>query len=136
MLSSSEEFEITKGLGLIGGTCKRFPLELDGKILKVPQINWNTVYPPNQGQLFKPGTILDSIKMNSYMYFVHSYYAVLEDSDEVLTSTFYGGISYCSSFSKGNIYGCQFHPEKSGKIGLRIYENFKKIIQKNCENRK
>ena len=65
------------------------------------------------------------------MYFVHSYYVVPRDSEIVLTKTRYGNIEYCSSIKKDNIYAYQFHPEKSGEIGLNIYNNIFKEFLKN-----
>ena len=65
------------------------------------------------------------------MYFVHSYYADLLNENEVLSTTTYGGIEYCSSIRKGNVFGFQFHPEKSGTEGLNIYIKFKQLIIKN-----
>jgi glutamine amidotransferase len=138
LLTESEEFGSTKGLGIFEGVCKKFPLinpELGTKV-KVPQITWNGISAPFNGDRFKEGTPLEGIENNEHMYFVHSYYADLVKEDEVLSSTNYGGIEYCSSLNKNNIFAFQFHPEKSGKEGLRIYKNFNEIINKTNESRK
>ena len=63
----------------------------------------------------------------SYLYFVHSYYVVPEDSKVILSETKYGEFNYCSSILKDNIFACQFHPEKSGTTGLEIYKNIRDI---------
>ena len=73
---------------------------------------------------------LKKINKGEYMYFVHSYYADLVKEDEVLSKTVYGGIEYCSSINKNNIFAFQFHPEKSGAEGLKIYKKFNQIIKK------
>ena len=62
------------------------------------------------------------------MYFVHSFYAEAEDKNDILSLTNYGNQSYCSAIAKKNIYAMQFHPEKSGKDGIKIYESFKEIV--------
>lgn len=135
LLTESEEFGKTKGLGIIKGVCKKFPFQNNGNNLKVPQINWNTISPPYGGDKFEINTPLEEIKKDSYMYFVHSYYADLVSENEVLSNTKYGGIEYCSSIRKGNVFGFQFHPEKSGTDGLNIYKKLKELINNN-ESRK
>lgn len=128
LLSESEELGSTKGLGIFEGICKKFP-QINGDLkLKVPQINWNSIYPNNNNNNFKLNTPLEHIKSGEQMYFVHSYYADLINEDEVLSKTTYGGIEYCSSINKKNIFGFQFHPEKSAKEGLSIYKKFNDII--------
>ena len=130
LLSESEELGSTKGLGIFEGVCKRFP-QIHGNLkLKVPHINWNSIYPNNNSLNFKPNTPLEDIKSGEQMYFVHSYYADLINKNDILSKTIYGGIEYCSSISKKNIFGFQFHPEKSAKEGLNIYKKFNDIINK------
>ncbi len=131
LLEESEEHGNQKGLGIIKGSCRRFPNEThEINRIKVPQIMWNTIYPP-LGEEFKKNTPLESTKNNEFMYFVHSYYAVLNNNDEILSKTNYEGIEYCSSLNKNNVVAFQFHPEKSGIEGLRIYDKFKELIIKN-----
>ncbi len=131
LLSESEELGSTKGLGIFDGVCKRFPQSNGNLKLKVPQINWNGIYPNNNNLNFKPNTPLEDIKSGEHMYFIHSYYACLVNEDEILSKTIYGGIEYCSSINKKNIFGFQFHPEKSAKEGLNIYKKFNDIINTN-----
>jgi imidazole glycerol-phosphate synthase subunit HisH len=129
LLSESEELGRTKGLGIVDGTCKKFPLVYDGSKIKVPQITWNSIYPPNRNKKFELNTPLEGINKGEYMYFIHSYYADLVREEEVLSKTNYGGIEYCSSIKKNNIFSFQFHPEKSGKEGLKIYQRYNDLIK-------
>ena len=85
--------------------------------LKIPHMGWNQVH------LLRPHPVLEGIPQDSYFYFVHSYYAAPEDSSVVAGSTQYG-VEFCSVAARGNLVATQFHPEKSGALGLRIYDNF------------
>ncbi len=110
----SEEGE-EKGLGLIPGKVVRLP-----KTVRVPHMGWNNLY------ILKQSKLLDGITENNYFYFVHSYYCIPHDEDHSVASVEYG--SYLAAIvQKNNIYGVQFHPEKSSKRGLHILENFAKI---------
>jgi glutamine amidotransferase len=124
LLDESEEFGITKGLGLINGRVIKMP---NVKSNKLPHISWNGIRKKN---INWEQTILNNIKEGSDMYFVHSYIAKLDNDNEVLSSTNYFDTEFCSSLKKGNIYGCQFHPEKSSAFGLSIIENFINICKK------
>jgi glutamine amidotransferase len=117
LMSSSEEGNVNC-LNIIEGKVKR----LDTK-LKVPQIGWNNVVSNDNCQLFK------DIPMNSYFYFVHSYYCAPLDKTGEVGVTKYGN-NFCSVVQKNNIYGVQFHPEKSGENGLKLLQNFSKLIWK------
>ena len=131
LLTESEEFDIQKGLNIIEGSCMRFPsFDTNHHKIKVPQIMWNTIY-PTKGNTFEKNTPLDSITPGEYMYFIHSYYAKLQNPDEMLSLTDYHGVEYCSSIHKGNVFAFQFHPEKSGTQGLKIYQKFKELILNN-----
>lgn len=123
----SEEFGIQNGLGLIKGSCKKFNFQDETKI---PQINWNSIYTVNTDNNFDIDSPLSSISNGAYMYFVHSFYVEPIEHENILSRTNYSNFEYCSSVKKDNIFGFQFHPEKSGIQGLAIYENFKKIIKK------
>jgi len=123
LLEESEEFGITKGLGYIKGKIIKLPIKNDEKL---PHVSWNEIKQKNIGW---KNTILDSIEENSNMYFVHSFVAVPESESNILSTTEYGGIEFCSAVIKGNIYGTQFHPEKSATIGLKVIENFVKIVK-------
>ncbi len=123
LLTESEEFGNTQGLNLIEGEVKKFSnKDLKGGVLKVPQISWNQIHEGKEN-LWRE-TPLRSCKNGDFMYFVHSYFAQPTDKDVVLSLTNYGGHDYCSSIKKDNIFACQFHPEKSGQYGIKIYENW------------
>lgn len=127
MLTEGHEFGISKGLDIFKGKVVRFPVLTDNE--KVPHVGWNTVFPYKKNSW--SGTILNSFKSNDQFYFVHSYVLVPEFRANILASTTYGGYTYCSAMKKGNIYGCQFHPEKSGKVGLGLIDNFINLAKSN-----
>ncbi|MEA4862857.1 MAG: imidazole glycerol phosphate synthase subunit HisH [Victivallaceae bacterium] len=118
LLDSSEEAPGEPGLGLIGGKVRLFP---SAKGFKVPQIGWNQVKIPTASPLF------DGVPDESFFYFVHSYYADPADSADVIGTTDYI-VPYASAVGRGNIFGVQFHPEKSQNCGLRIVRNFIGIV--------
>ena len=99
----------------------------DAPGLKIPHIGWNDLSYPNKGRLF------EGIEEHSYVYFVHSYYLQAKDADIVMGTTEYGTLIH-ASVEKGNVFACQFHPEKSSGIGLKILENFIKITKKMPRN--
>jgi len=115
LMSSTEEGGLNECLGIIPGTVKRLPSGL-----KVPHIGWNQVK-----QLVRH-PIFDDIPDEANFYFVHSYYAEPED-DTVAAGTTEYGVSLCSVIIKNNLVATQFHPEKSGTIGLKMYDNFLKM---------
>ncbi len=126
LLTSSEEFGKHKGFGIIHGQVKRLPIEYD---LKVPNIGWHSLQPQENTQIdIWKNTVLDSVTLNKDMYFVHSYAAYPEESEHWLARTSFGEHWFCSAIRKDNIYGCQFHPEKSSETGLIILRNFLNII--------
>jgi len=128
-LSESEEFGNHKGLSIVPGKVKRFdhPVDELGRVLKVPQVGWNHIRPPKEGSWTK--TLLEGVPNGSHMYFCHSFYVEPEESRHSLSVSVYGEREYCSSLKHGNTYGFQFHPERSSERGLKIYENFSKLIQ-------
>ena len=113
MFESSEEAPGVEGLGLLKGKIVRIP---EGDGLKVPHMGWNSLSFPKEGRLFA------GIPENSYVYFVHSYY--LQAEEDIVTATAEYGVTIHASVEKGNVFACQFHPEKSGDAGLRILKNF------------
>lgn len=122
--SEGHEFGIHEGLDIIPGKVVKFdPAKCSEKI---PQIGWNSIGMPT-GKIWD-GTIFQNIKPDDQVYFVHSYFFKPDNDDYILSESVYGGYKFCSSVKKGNIYGCQFHPEKSGKIGLNIIQNFINIL--------
>ena len=120
LLEESEEFGNTKGIGLIKGKVIKLPIEKSKKI-KLPHISWNAIQTKN---IEWENTILNGVESNSDMYFVHTFVAKPENEDEILSKTNYYNVEFCSSLKKDNIYGCQFHPEKSATQGLSIIKNF------------
>ena len=117
LFERSEEAPGVKGLGILKGEILRIP---DGDGLKVPHIGWNSLKLQNQGRLFV------GLEEEPYVYFVHSYYLKAEDPSIVTAVTRYGtGIH--ASVEKGNVFACQFHPEKSSDVGLQILKNFAAI---------
>ena len=106
-----------KGLSLLKGSITQFPTDMG---LKVPHMGWNSLDIKQENGIFR------GIKKNSYVYFVHSYYLTAEDTSEVAATCKYG-IGFDAAACKGNIIGTQFHPEKSGDVGLNILRNFANI---------
>lgn len=132
MMTESHEFGLHQGLGLIEGSVVRFESfddanpEASAQKLKVPQVGWNQIYP--NGNKPWANTLLDGLDSGALMYFVHSYYPQPQDSDITLSVSPYGETEFCSSLRRGSLFGCQFHPERSGHIGLRLYENLSHLI--------
>ena len=127
LFDESEEFTKTKGLGLIKGKVLSLPLP-ETKKLKLPNIGWRKILP---NEINWGGTILDNLSKGSNMYFVHSFAASPSKKSDILSLTDFGEYKFCSSVKSRNIYGCQFHPEKSANDGLRIIENFIRICKNN-----
>ena len=117
LFESSEESEGVEGLGILKGKVVRLPEESD---LKIPHIGWNSLKYPNPGRLFT------GIAEDSYVYFVHSYYLQAKDPSIVTATTEYGTLIH-ASVEQGNVFACQFHPEKSSETGLRILKNFAEL---------
>jgi glutamine amidotransferase len=117
LMTNSEEGGMRDGLGFIPGSVVRFPHSK----LKVPHMGWNSINMTQQHPIY------EGIENDSYVYFVHSYY-VSTDDDHTLASCEYG-VQFAASVvnEEGNVIGTQFHPEKSGEVGLRILSNFVKM---------
>jgi len=118
LFDKSDEIEDTFGLGILPGEVKSF-LALNDRI-RVPHVGWNNV---KKKQMLNINNNLNPLKKfndEEYFYFIHSCYVKPMDNNDIYTSTQYGGIDFCSSILKENIFACQFHPEKSGKKGIRL----------------
>jgi glutamine amidotransferase len=133
LMTESHEFGRHKGLGIVEGAVVPFdnPREND-RALKVPQIGWNRVCKPVKGNGNRDpwaGTLLDGTPDGEYMYFVHSYVVQPQDPGVVLSTSRYGHIEFCSSLQLGNIFACQFHPERSAVRGFEIYQNLARQLR-------
>ena len=132
LMTDSDEFGRHKGLDLIKGDVVRFEAPSTGsRILKVPQIGWNRVF--QTGRDAWEQSYLHGLKDGECMYFVHSYYVKPVDPQVVLATSRYGHIEFCSALRQDNVTACQFHPERSGPPGLRIYRNLAMQIQQPTE---
>ena len=130
LFEHSEEFGSHSGLGFIKGFVKKFHFRADTNTkYPVPHIGWNKIRQP--GGLWND-TLLCKNRDEDFMYFVHSYYVVPEPEDEhvILATTTYGKQKYCSSIQHNNIFATQFHPEKSGETGMKIYQQLKTNLDK------
>ena len=117
LFKDSEEAPGVAGLGILPGKIVRIP---EGEGLKIPHIGWNSLSLKNNGRLF------NGLDNESFVYFVHSYYLKADDESIVKATTNYG-VNIDASVEKDNVFACQFHPEKSGDVGLKILSNFASI---------
>lgn len=123
MFSQGYEMGLHQGLGLLAGKVVRFPQTGDtgpaatNPTLKIPHMGWNQLEP------IRPDPLLTGVQNGDYVYFVHSYYCAPVAETAVLAHTHYG-LPFAAIIAQDNLYGLQFHPEKSQKVGLRILQNF------------
>ena len=117
MFDSSEEAPGVRGLSLLQGEIVKIP---KGQYEKIPHMGWNSLHLKNDGRLFR------GVEEGSYVYFVHSYYLRAADDSVVKAETEYNTCIH-ASVEKDNVFGCQFHPEKSSSVGLKILKNFIEI---------
>ena len=117
LYESSEETPGVEGLGILKGKIIRIPEQKD---LKIPHMGWNSLHLQNDGRLFR------GIEQNPYVYFVHSYYLKAGEEETVKATTEYS-VNIHASVEKDNVFACQFHPEKSGDLGLQILKNFAEL---------
>jgi glutamine amidotransferase len=123
LFDRSEEFGVHEGFGLIPGAVTALSSrDASGNAVKIPHVGWSELRPPAGTRW--DGTILANVIPGACVYFVHSYHAVPERWESCLAETHYGHQRICAVARSGNLYGCQFHPEKSGEVGLRIIEAF------------
>ena len=116
LFDSSEEAPGVRGLGVVAGDCVRFD---DEPGLKIPHIGWNSAL-PKHGET----KVWSGLGAEPYFYYVHSYFPVPADSADVVAETTYGGQTFAGAVERGNMFACQFHPEKSQEAGLRLMRNF------------
>jgi glutamine amidotransferase len=122
LFTESHEFGTHKGLNILKGKIKKIPQNINEKENRnVPMIGWNKI------ELLKENNVLKKQKKNFY-YFTHSFYAEADDMEIMTSNTKYLNFNYCASVNYKKIHAFQFHPEKSGEEGLKIYENFVNLI--------
>jgi imidazole glycerol-phosphate synthase subunit HisH len=132
LMDESLEFGRHKGLGIFHGSVVPFnhPSE-NGRDLKIPHVGWNSILQPSPSsgspQIYWDSTMLGNISPGQNMYFVHSF-LVQPEQNLVLSTTTYGDVSFCSSIQHHNVFACQFHPERSGHAGLKIYSKLKCLL--------
>ena len=130
LLTESEEFGVHKGLNIIPGLVRKFPQgDRQEEKIRVPHIGWNKINVVNNDSGNWHSLPLCDIGNGELMYFVHSFYAVPDDDKTILTLTYYAGLNFCSSMAYKNVFACQFHPEKSGREGLKIIKNFSQSLR-------
>jgi glutamine amidotransferase len=124
LLDESEEFGNHAGLGLIPGRVIGIPAQgTNGRPHKIPHIGWNELRMPQQRADWS-GTVLGGLSPNVSVYFVHSFMAAPASDNDRLADCDYDGVRISAAVQSGNVYGCQFHPEKSGETGLNIVRSF------------
>lgn len=136
LFDDSEEFGIHEGLGLIEGHVKLIPeKDLNGISQRRPHIGWNVLYHDENQNGFFTDPLLKGLQIGEECYFVHSYEAIPEKEEHLLAFTKYGGRNICAVVRNKNVFGTQFHPEKSGKTGLEIIKNFIDIVEDTALNK-
>lgn len=127
LMDTSEEFGSHAGLGLIPGSVVKFPAAAtDGSRVKVPHVGWTPIVSSDDRWRTR---LFDGISQSECMYFVHSYYVRPTRPESMLAESTYGGVRFCSAIGAGNVMGCQFHPERSGPAGLRLYHNLAAMLR-------
>jgi imidazole glycerol-phosphate synthase subunit HisH len=123
LFTDSVEFGDGKGLNVIEGSVKRLPGgQYEDRRIKIPHMGWNRIRPNVKNGW--NNTLLNNIEIGQHMYFIHSFYVVPENKNEILTTTNYAGLEFCSGIKKDNVVAFQFHPEKSATDGIKIYSNW------------
>lgn len=117
LFEESDEVRACKGLGLLPGRIERIQTSL-----KLPQIGWNAL------DILRPNAMTEGVQQGDYVYFVHSFMAVPAEEGDLAAATDYGA-RVPAMVARGNLFGCQFHPEKSGKVGLMMLKNFAKLTE-------
>jgi glutamine amidotransferase len=132
LMRESHEFGVHQGLGFFDGEVRRLDRPRAGdRDLKVPHVGWNSVRRPAGAPAGHwQGSPLDGLPDGVCQYFVHSYAARPVDAAAVLAMTRYGHLELCAGVRRGNLFGLQFHPERSGPAGLHIYRNFAALVRR------
>ena len=117
LFEESDEVRPCKGLGVLPGRIERIQTGL-----KLPQIGWNAL------DILRPNVMTAGVQQGDYVYFVHSFMAVPAEEGDLAAVTDYGA-RVPAMVARGNLFGCQFHPEKSGKVGLKMLQNFAKLME-------
>ena len=117
LFEESDEVRPCRGLGLLPGRIERIETAL-----KLPQIGWNAL------DILRPNAMTEGLENGSYVYFVHSFMAKPSDENDLAAVTDYG-TRVPAMVARGNLFGCQFHPEKSGEVGLQMLRNFAKLTE-------
>lgn len=120
LFEESDEVRLCKGLGLLPGRIERIQTDL-----KLPQIGWNALH------IERPNALTAGLNEGDYVYFVHSFAACPADLADLACTTDYG-VSVPAMVARGSVFGCQFHPEKSGPVGLTILKNFANLTEANA----
>ena len=124
LLGVSEEFGLNEGLDLIPGRVVAMSTtDSDGRPLKIPHVGWNGLWPA-PGRDGWRGSLLEEVRPGEAVYFVHSFTAQPADPRHRLADCQYGGRTIPAVIARGNVSGCQFHPEKSGNVGLKLLRRF------------
>lgn len=124
LLEESTEFGVNKGIGLIKGKVIKLPVA-ENSLERLPHVSWNTISEPTSGRW--NNTLLSNIPPGDSVYFVHTYVASPQNTNNILANCNYGGVDFCAAIQHENIYGFQFHPEKSGETGLSILNTIKQL---------
>lgn len=136
LMTESEEFGVHRGLDVISGSVRRFfDSKSDSSSYKIPHVGWNRLLVPTVAEFGQSAsyqgsnkswenTILNTTQEGEFVYFVHSYTVVPQDPEHILAETEYGQRRFCSAIRFNNVFGCQFHPEVSANVGLRILKEF------------
>ncbi len=141
LMSVSHEFGYHRGLGVVDGEVLSLREALgSASKVKVPHIGWSCIHAvgvdiSTNVDASWSGSPLHGLRDGEFMYFVHSFYAKPSDPSAVLSVTRLGPVEFCSSLRRGNVFGCQFHPERSGSQGLRVYRNLAAMINQSSADR-
>jgi glutamine amidotransferase len=129
LFTESNEFGPHRGLGIIEGSVIKFPSKnQQNETIKVPHVGWSGIFQSDFSRKDWVNSPLDKIRNGEFMYFVHSFYPIPQNQNIILSTTSYEGTKFCSSVQLGNVFACQFHPEKSGRAGIYIYKNWADMI--------